>query len=398
MSYETDAVINFAELKMKLFAILLMTWTSFAFSSTQTEIEELKKRIEDLEKQQETLLMSASEPRPQVNSFLRDNFTVGGFFQSSMNFITGPDTETQAVNDSNVIGLNLAADFGSKFRFVSQLIAATTLPLQNSHNNPASNPDSREYNNYTAIGAVTQGYVEYSASRYVNIQAGLGYVPFGFALQLREPVLYVRREGPQLVRAPSLISILWQGFHVYGTKNYSGGELGYNLYSFTPTTEAKLPGLGGRVWMSTQDEKVVAGLNTQVAEKDDETYTNVGADLRFLIDSFQFRTEAIQKFTQNTDSWSGYVEPGIFIMDEEILLYAFGDYLFGAQNEAVIGASLQPDPIQKWEYGAGVNWLPTAFTRFRLGFTFHDYVGNTASPEGQNRDYFSTDVSVGVAF
>lgn len=383
---------------MKFFAFLLLAWASFAFGSTQSEIEGLKKRIEDLEKQQETLLMSASEPRPQVNSFLRDGFTLGGFFQSSTLFITGPDTETQAVNDGNVIGLNISADFGSKFRFVSQLIAATSLPLQNPHNNPNANPDSREYNRYTAIGAVTQGYVEYAASRYVNIQAGLGYVPFGFALQLREPVLYVRREGPQLVRNGNLISILWQGVHVYGSKNYRDGELGYNLYSFTPTSEAKLPGVGGRLWMSGEDEKIVGGLNAQLAEKDDETYTNVGADLRFDLNPFQIRTEMLHKFTQNTDSWSGYIEPGMYIMDEEVLLYVFGDYLFGTQNEVVIGATTEEDPIQKWEYGAGVNWLPTAFTRFRLGLTFHDYVGNTAKIDGQNRDFFSTDVSVGVAF
>lgn len=383
---------------MKFFAILSLTWATFAFSSTQSEIEELKKRIEDLEKQQETLLMSAGEPRPQVHSFLRDSFTLGGFFQSSMNLITGPDTETQAVNDSNVIGLNLSADFGSKFRFVSQLIAATNLPLQNPHNSPLGNPDSREYNTYTAIGAITQGYVEYASSRYLNIQAGLGYVPFGFALQLREPVLYVRREGPQMVRTPSLISILWQGVHVYGSKNFNGGELGYNVYSFTPTADAKLPGAGARIWMSNEDESVVGGLNTQIAEKDDETYTLAGADLRFLFDKFQLRTEAIHKFTQNEDSWSGYVEPGYFVMNEEVLLYVFGDYLFGSQNEVLVGATTQDDPIQKWEYGAGVNWLPTAFTRFRLGITFHDYVGNTATPQGQNRDFFSTDVSVGVAF
>lgn len=383
---------------MRIIIFIILSWCTFALGATQSEIDELKKRIEDLEKQQGLLLSTSLEPRPQVNAFLRDSLTIGGFFEAGYNFITGPDTETQAVNDGNVIGLNIAADYGSSFRFVSQIVAATNLRLENRENNPNATPDQREYNTYTALGAVTQGYVEYSSSRKFNIQAGIGYVPFGFALQLRDPVLYVRRGGPQLVRNASLVSILWQGVHMYGAQNYGNGEIGYNLYTFTPTSEAKLPGVGARVWMSNDDEKIVGGLNTQFAEKDAESFTMAGADLRFNFNPFQLRTEVIHKFTQNTDSWSGYIEPGLYILEEELLLYVFGDYLFGAQNETVILASLSPDPIQKWEYGAGVNWLPTSYTRFRLGVTFHDYVGYRSNIEGQNRDYFSTDLSVGVSF
>ena len=127
---------------MRYISILILIWSSFANAQAQSEIEDLKKRIEQLEKQQEALLLSANEPRPQVNSFLRDSFTLGGFFDGGYNFITGPDTETQAVNDSSVIGLNISADYGSKFRFVSQFIVATVLPLQNQHNDPNASPES----------------------------------------------------------------------------------------------------------------------------------------------------------------------------------------------------------------------------------------------------------------
>jgi hypothetical protein len=383
---------------MKIFISIFFMISSFAYGSTQDELESLKKRIEELENQQDQLLMSATEPKPQVNSFLRDNFTLGGFFDGGYNFITGPDTETQGVNDGNALGLNISAVYGSNFKFVSQIVAATNAPLGNKENNPLSSPEQREYNNYMVLGAVTQGYVEYSMKRSFNVQAGLGYVPFGFALQLREPVLYVRRGGPQLVRNGSLISIFWQGLHLYGVKDTPQGEIGYNLYTFTPTQNAKLPGVGSRFWMASEDEKIIGGLNAQLVEKDNETLTNVGTDFRFDFNPFQIRTEFIHKFTQNTDSWTGYIEPGMYFYDEEFLIYIFGDYFYGAQNEVQVSGSMIPDPIQKWEYGVGLNWLPTAYTRFRFGVTFHDYVGYRAVVENQNRDYLSSDFSVGVAF
>ena len=385
---------------MRIIIFIIMSWSTFALGSTQSEIDELKKRIDELEKQQGVLFSSTAEPRSNVHSFISNNLTFGGFFETGYNLITGPDTETQAVNDSNVIGLNIAADLGNKFRFVSQFAAITAIPLQNQHNHPGSDPEEREYNTYTALAAVTQGYVEYNFSRKLNLQAGIGYVPFGFSLQLREPVLYVRRNGPQIVRTGSLISILWQGLHLYGSSNFKDGEMGYDLYTFTPTSDVKMLGVGGRVWMSDDEENVVAGVSSQFAEDDKETFTNLGADLKLNFQPFQIRSEFIHKFTQNSDTWSAYVEPGYFIYQEELLFYVYGDYLFGAQNETSLGLtrSLELDPIQKWEYGGGLNWLPTSYTRFRLGITFHDYVGFRAKIGSQNRDYFSTDLSVGVAF
>ena len=383
---------------MKVFLILFLLWSTVIHASTESEIKELQKRIDDLEKQQSLILSSSLEPKANVHSFLRDDLTLGGFFETGYNFITGPDTETQAVNDSNNIGLNISADLGRNYRFVSQIIAATILPLQNLHNDPTTNPDSREYNNYTAVAAVTQGYIEYNLSRAYNLQGGIGYVPFGRVLQLREPVLYIRRTGPQMVRTPSLISILWQGVHLHGSRNTDTGEMGYNLYTFNPTQDAKMIGAGGRVWMSSQDEAVIGGLSSQLAEDDKETFTLIGSDLKVVSYPFEARSEYLHKFTQGSDSWSFYLMPGTWIYQEEVFIYLFADYLFGAQNETGSGSTATEDPIQKWEYGTGINWLPTSYTRFRLGFTIHDYIGGRSVIQQQNRDYFSTDISVGVAF
>jgi len=389
---------------MKYFFFFLFLITTSLVAATDKEFEELKKRIEDLESQQEQLLMSAAEPKTSVGSFLNDSLTLGGFFDGGYNFITGPDTDTQFVNNSNALGLNLSADLGNRYRFVSQLVNIIQAPLLNEHSDPnaptVNLPKNRHYESYTTLAVVTQGYLEYNFSRMFNLQGGLGYIPFGYALQLREPVLYVRRNGPQMVRQSTyLIPNLWSGFHLYGSKAVGTREYGYNVYTFTPSRKAHFIGLGARSWMSLDDEKFIGGISAQIAKNDDETYKTVGADARFDFHPFQIRTELaelISKEVQN--SWSAYVEPGFWIYNEEVLWYVFGDYFYGANNETGLGTITLPDPIQKWEYGTGLNWLPTSFTRIRLGFTYYDYVGNNSIKQGQQRDYFGTDISVGVAF
>lgn len=272
------------------------------------------------------------------------------------------------------------------------------MPLENQHNDPnAGNvnlPARREYNEYTTFSLVSQGYVEYTFNRKFILQGGIGYVPFGYALQLREPVLYVRRGGPQLVRNPNTVSIFWSGLHLYGSDYIGKNEVGYDLYTFTPVRDSKFAGVGGRLRFTDQTSTFHSGVSAQIAENDNETFKTLGADVRIDMYPFQIRSEFLDKLTHGEDSWSAYLEPGIFVFEEEVLLYAFGDYLYGAANETGSGRNAQSDPIQVWEYGFGFNWLPTSLIRIRLGFTQHDYVGNN----GNNRDYFSTDTSVGVAF
>lgn len=384
---------------MKLITILILSWSVWAIGSTESDIAELKKRISDLEIQQEQLLISSSEPKNTVSSFLNDNLTFGGFFDGGYNFIAGPDTDTQVVNSSNAIGLNIAADLGNKYRFVGQMINILQIPLVNQHNDPRGNPKDRTYGSYVPLSIISQGYLEYNFSRMFNLQGGLGFTPFGFALQLREPVLYVRRGGPQITRT-NLVTPLWSGLHLYGSKAMGNNEAGYDLYTFTPTTvNSQFAGLGGRAWMSTSDEKIISGVSGQVGKDDDDTFKVVGADARFDLFPFQIRSEFIQQITsEEPDSWSAYIEPGYFIFEEELLFYVSGDYYYGPTNRTGSVTTGALDPIQKWEYGMGLNWLPTSFTRIRFGLTYNDYIGKNSNPSGKNRDYLGIDLSAGVAF
>ena len=89
------------------------------------------------------------------------------------------------------------------------------IPLQNEHNDPRAAslhlPSRREFGPYAYGSILTQGYLEYDLTDSVHAQTGMGYVPFGVAFQQREPVLFIRRGGPQVLRMTNLVSPLWSG-------------------------------------------------------------------------------------------------------------------------------------------------------------------------------------------
>ena len=369
---------------------------------SQAEFDKLRERIEYLENNQKNLLDISEEPKPKVNSFLNDNLTIGGFYDGGFTFLSGPDTETQLTTSSNIVGLNFSASFDRKLRFVSQFVTALQANLENRHNDPNATtlglPKTREFSALSSGIVPTQAYVEYSISRMLNFQGGMGYVPFGFVLQVREPVLFVRRGAPQFVRSPNIVPPLWSGLNIHGSKSLEVMDFGYNLYTFQPYNHTKFIGTGGRVWFSTKDDKIIGGLSTQLSKNDEETYEVLGADLRLDFFPYQLRTEIAQVFQRGQDSWTTYFEPGVFVYNEEILLYVFGDYLYGANNETGGGRNRLSDPIQRLDYGGGINWLPTSYTRLRLGLTYSDYQGNRAVINRVNRDYLTVDLSAGVAF
>lgn len=383
---------------MKAYGFFLLVLSCTAFAATQSESEDLKRRIEILEKQQEELLLSSQEPKSSVGSFINDNLTLGGFYDGGLNFITGPDTDTQATNNSNNLGIILSADFGNRFHFHSQFSNLLEVPLVNEHNDPNGQPDKREYNRYNSLAVVSQSYIQYFVNRKFIVQGGMGFAPFGYALQLRQPTSFVRALGPQIVRNRELVSRLWSGVHIHGSDDIHGKTFGYNVYTHTHTNYAKYIGLGGRVWAAGFDEKLTAGISSQIFRNQFEMIELVGTDLRLNFHPYQLRTEFAQYIARHADTWTAYVEPGYFIYEEDVLLYVFGDYYFGANHETVSGALRQPDPYQKWEYGFGVNWLPISYLRLRAGITFGDYVGHRAIKQGQNRDFTALNLSAGVEF
>jgi hypothetical protein len=91
---------------------------------------------------------------------------------------------------------------------------------------------------------------------------------------------------------------------------------------------------------------------------------------------------------------SYYVEPYLTFAQNTWLIYLAADYLDnpGYKQGAVA------DPFEKWVLGGGVNWLPVTYTRFRLSYLYHDYIGDTRTIAGQGRDYHAVDASAAVTF
>jgi hypothetical protein len=376
-----------------LFFVILLRLSSTVYADEQ--IDKLTKRIELLEKQQSELLLQSTPDGPFVNSFLQDGLTIGGFFETSYTGITGPDTRFQATNSSNLLGLNFAATFSNNLRFVSQVLTGLTIPLQNRNNDSRANPIKREFGGVNFGAVVTQGYIDYNFTDKTNLQAGFGYVPFGYAAQQREIVLFIRRGGPQILRTTELISPLWSGLNFsqhFNTDQYSWG---YNLYSFTRLEDPKMPGVGGRTWWNSSNDKISAGLSVQAAEYHSDLEESLGTDLRLHFSNFVVSSEYVRHLSQSHDDpWSAYIEPGLLLFQEEVLLYTFLDYSENPMNKTAQSI----DSYHKYEYGAGINWLPTSYTRLRLGLTYNDYVHEDRVTQLQNRDYTNVDVSVGVAF
>lgn len=377
---------------MNILVIAGLFLSSVAFAQKTPDIESLTKRIEQLESQQEELLLNQSESGNQVKAFLKDNLTLGGFLESGVTGWDGEDTRLQIVNQSNILGLNFAADFNNQFRFVSQFLTGLTNPTLNIHNDPRTTPNDREFGDLFFGAVLTQGYLQYSNWSDFRIQAGMGYVPFGYYPQQRELVLFVRRGGPQLLRTNDLFSPLWAGIHISG--NTTVATSGYNLYTMNPLDRTNVLGVGGRVWTRSQDERIGAGLSSQVVKFEGHTSEILGADMRIDTSRMVVNMEYAIHMAEENDPWTAYIEPAFKLKNEEFLIYTFADYAQNARNQT--SAVLQ-DPHTKWEYGGGMNWLPTSFTRLRAGLTFHDYL-ESDNLLGKERDYVSLDLSVGVAF
>lgn len=376
--------------------ILLFTFLlpAFVFAQKDAEYESLKRRIEQLELQQEELLLNQRQFNHDVHSFLRDDLTLGGFFEAAHTTIDGPDTRKQNIFTSSTMGINLSAEFQNNIRFVNQTLTFLGYPLLNPHNNPALTPHRREYGDPIFAATVTIGYVEFPLNSDMIVQTGVGYVPFGYAAQQRELVLFIRRGGPQVLRTSNLLQPLWSGVHLQGYLRTVNG--GYNLYTMNTMDKSNSTGVGGRLWANTQDEVVRFGVSTQVMKFGGHTSEIIGADIHVDTERFILTSEYVSHMTgEGRNPWTAYVEPALKIKEGEFLLFVFTDYADDPLNELT---STTYDPMIRWENGLGINWLPTSNTRFRATVAREDYLGIRSTVNGQNRDFWYFDLSAGVAF
>lgn len=374
------------------FFIFLAGAAPCGFAAVDPEVEA---RLRELEGAVEENRLARFGADREVRSFLNTHLSFGGFSETGIHGIFQRDHQPQAAVTSTALGLNVGAEFSESLHLATQLISLIEIPIANPHDDPRhSTTPRRSFGAYSLTNVITQAYLEWERSEAFRVQGGIGYAPFGVTFQQLEPVLYVRRGGPQMLRSGGeLVHALWQGMHVRGQFGGSLARWGYNAYTFSPAMNTKMLGLGSRLWLELLRGALGAGLSSQTFSRGKGTFTTVGSDIRWRAGRLTLTGEIAKSYGVGEQPWSFHLEPDLDVYGQAVLIYIFGDYLERVSSRT---GSL-PAPFRKWEYGAGANWLPTSFTRLRLGLAYNDYVGSyVANPGG--RDYWLLDLSAGVAF
>ena len=369
------------------------------------KIEDLQSRLRQLEEQQQKLddwyLNFYMLGKSRVSPFSKNQLTIGGYFDTSISRLSGPDMKTQTSGNNHSFGLNISAELSEKITFAAQTQTVIIAPLLNAHNNPNLTPPQRQFAGIGAGALVTQGYLEYRPSDIFNIQSGIGYIPFGLAYSQRELVLFHQRNGPQVIQNDDgynimVASALWIGLHVYGRFPVTK-PMGYNLYTLTPGSNVKSVGFGGRYWVK-ENEMIAAGFSFQYGERQQGSYLTHGFDIDLRYRNFGLLAEYIT--TENSgigkDAIAYYAEPYLKFKDGRWLVFISGEYLRSLEQVDV--ATLTPDAFEKMHHGAGVNWIPLPQVRLRLCYLKHDYLHDTDSVNGQKRDYETFEFSTALAF
>lgn len=368
-------------------------------------IEDIEQRIIDLEQRQKDMNTWYEEfyimGRGRVAPFLGNSLSIGGFFETAVTHLYGPDMETQTSGNIHTLGLNLAAQFNDKTKFVTQTLTRLVIPLRNLNNNPNLTPPQRSFTGYSFFSIVAQGYLEYRMSDYFTVQTGLGYSPFGIAAQQREPQLFRLRGGSQIIAYDDgdtigIMSPLWTGIHLLGLIP-ANRNLGYDLYTFTPVNKVSTLGVGGRLWYKA-NENVTVGTSIQSGEQRKGFFFAKGFDLELKYKEYGFVSE--YGHTTNSgdviDAEFYYFEPYMKFAEDQWLFFLNAEYIDTLERTDF--ATHVADPVKKWQYGGGLNWLPIPNARLRLTYLHHDYLDETDMISGQQRDYDTIDFSTAVAF
>lgn len=386
-----------------LFCLFALSQMAFGapVTTTTTSLDSLEKRVEDLERRQQETFEQLNQSNGYVRPFLKSGILLGGYFETAISHVNGPNTKSQYSANSHLVGLNLGASFTDSDRFVMQLQTGLGYTFNNAHNDPDfSSPKQRQFGAATAPTVLTQAYYEHGFTPLLNLQLGLGYVPYGQAYQKREPFLQKRRGGAQMLNSASSLTVgvafpLFMGAHLHGAQQFGELRSGYHLYTFSPSTDSKSIGAGSRLWL-TANETVTFGFSHQIGTVFSNTYQSYGADLDVIVGNLGLTLEYAENDPtgKRTAPRSYYASPYIELFKGKLILYGLADYL---DNPTQLSGSTA-DPYKVWTLGGGINWLPLTTTRIRLGYFHHDYVGGNAVKKGQDRDSYTMDLSLILAF
>ena len=374
-------------------------------SARTKKIEELRQRINELEKKQNDFDDWYNNfyvlKKTRVAPFLNNKISLGGYFETGIINIYGEDTENQLSAYSHDLGINISAEFSEVSRFVAQTLTIVNIPFQNPHNNPDLTPSRRKYSGLVFGSLVAQGFYEYSANDFFKIQSGIGYVPFGIAHQQREPFLFHIRGGPQFINPDgtdiTVISALWMGIHISGLLPLAKNTAGYNVYSFTPGSNVKTLGVGGRLWWAAND-MVTTGVSAQYGEREFGSFLAHGLDVDLKYKNLGLIAEygLVNSSGEAGDLEAYYVEPYYKFNENKWLVYITAEYLHEPGRRDPATRLL--DPFEKRFFGGGVNWFPISNAKLRLGYLKHIYLNEQKNAGVPDKDYDTVEFSTAMAF
>jgi len=386
---------------LKPIFLALLTFVTHLSSGYADELQDLGERVKELERRQQEDFEEFHAGRGLVRPYLKNGILLGGYFETGFTHLNGPDTASQHSSNSHLVGLNLSSDFTEQDRFVMQLQSGLGYSVSNPHNDPTATPSQRQFGSAAVVTALTQGFFEHRFTRLAIVQTGLGYTPFGHAFEQRELVLFKRRNGPNILRASATNNVgiafpLWMGVHLHGSAPLGQNQIGYNAYTFSPSTKSSSIGTGSRFWYRYH-EALTVGVSYQIGEQSQSaTYQSYGADLDLKLPSggvtIEYARSSVSHGERGPESY--YVTPYYNLIKNTVIVYSTADYVDNPNR--LTGTT--PDPYKLWSVGGGVNWLPLSNVRVRLGILNHNYVGVDSVKNGQDRDTQSVDLSLGLAF
>lgn len=389
----TNKVIHFI---VGLWTVLLST---IAFAETTEQ------RLDRLEKTLAEMTAKTYSRQGSLQTYLAESLYLGGFFENSITSVWGPDTPSQLVADSHRLGLNIAADLHSRFRLVTQTSFGFSYAFRNEHNNPNHGstliPLQRGFEDVTFGSLLSQAFGEYDWSSKLKIQMGMGFTPFGRAYQVRDPVLFLKRRGPQIIRTSGVNRVViadpfWKGFNIVGALDDQQHYL-FNFYTTSPLDHSGKLGGGGRFSWNPESH-VTIGASSQTGHQMEESYLSYGADVSWTGERWGLYAEWARLESDVGDNESYYAQVFLKTFEQSLVFFVDTDYLKNSLGQTTVGSAAVNDPYIKWEHTIGVNYYFYPNIKVRFDLIYHDYVGNRSVLSGQNRDYYSGSLSSGISF
>lgn len=374
-------------------------------ASSVSAAETTEERLERLEKTLAEMTSKTYSRQGTLQSYLAESLYLGGFFENSITSIWGPDTPSQVVADSHRLGLNISADLHPRFRLVTQTSFGFSYAFRNEHNNPNHGssiiPLQRAFDDVTFGSLLSQAFGEYDLGSKLKIQMGMGFTPFGRAYQVRDPVLFLKRRGPQIIRTSGVNRVViadpfWKGFNILGSFD-DKQQYQYNLYTTSPLDHSGKLG-GGARFSWNPNSHLTMGASTQNGHQMDKSFLSYGGDISWTGKCFGIYAEWARLESDFGDNESYYAQVFVKTFEQSLVFFIDSDYLKNSLGQTTVGSAAVNDPYIKREHTVGVNYYFYPNIKVRLDLIFHDYIGDRAVVSGQNRDYYSGSLSSGISF